>query len=1024
MLASPSIHFPPSRAQSTCSLVRHLIIMAPHPWATTEERAFLLSYLPEYEACQVKRKYKNFWMRVNKEYFNKFPVRDRLFPGIEGKDLNEEQKEQCGAMIAKQQKRIKEWYRWQMNPRSRNAGFTITKKDLHSIYNARTRTLKPYEVFAKLYPKAVEEAKKKKCDAEGIHWRQQLSAWHEVAKEPYQNATQAQLEAVRREGESDSNSEAEDASESPQNYLRYLKRLPTILDATVRPAVRKAGVLALVTIVGPDPEKGGKIVSRTLQFGDKTDTPLFSNEWAEHDTIFIEELARFARKYEFSSAVCAARSLESQGDPTSEEGVSELSQSDNSPPITTLAPQLPPDSEAHQAQTTGSIKQGTATTGTKQKGRVEPVRRAGHGRLVIQDLDSDSEEFDDKGEIDAEDIGDEEDRDELDDEISLPPALRDLPGDWQLNEDEWGLLEENLQKAEAPTSAVPKPSSSGSSSVPKPSATPSHPPSVILSRPPSATPSHPPSVIPSRPPAPTYSRSASEEHERILKLHLPSQSLPCSKKSFLIMDPRPRDFQTSSGFVFGAQSPPTITLPPPRIPSIVSSFHAEISGFFRASITHSLSGRTCPIRTPNSSCSARRLTSREAIYQIPSLHPQFTQHPPFGTATLSRANHVQREACNSRNHPCPPPVLNQVREGPVSIRFLPFQPDYSPSKQTLLRRSLPFLRRDRTTSARRRLPPPALQLQQPAKPLLPLSHLFHNPPHDSADPSSCCLSSFTPPNSPVTPAPSRNVFPNLESSKPSKVLPPESSETAQAPSAEHPRRSTRGPVPSKRSKQLQMIGSNVSRCAVSKSGASDDSAWFQSALKNVEAWPLGDAWSTLVEKWGCLEGMMGYGKVSRGSLPVKDRPGEWAKWTAKARQGNRPYDLIPEIDEPADLGLAFAKWWASIQPAFRSSSDTLPLPEYSDPNGEDKDPWTTLRKSGHNGFVSVIMLLGWWGCAATTGTTEWQDDSLPLWSRVVVDVKAVVDEMIRTFPPSPSEKVGKRKAEKAESGRATKRSRR
>ncbi|KAJ3499343.1 hypothetical protein NMY22_g19522 [Coprinellus aureogranulatus] len=156
--------------------------MAPQSWATAEEREFLISLLPEYEACQVKRKYKNFWLRVNKDFLAKFPVVAKLYPGVKESELTEEQRQRCAGAIAKVQKvcifrsvtqpsalsfsiqRIKEWYRWQMNPRSRNAGFTISKKDLHSIYNTRTRVLKPYEVYAKLYQREVEEAKRKRCE--------------------------------------------------------------------------------------------------------------------------------------------------------------------------------------------------------------------------------------------------------------------------------------------------------------------------------------------------------------------------------------------------------------------------------------------------------------------------------------------------------------------------------------------------------------------------------------------------------------------------------------------------------------------------------------------------------------------------------------------------------------------------------------------------------------------------------------------------------------------------------------------
>lgn len=89
--------------------------------------------------------------------------------------------------------------------------------------------------------------------------------------------------------------------------------------------VRKAGVLAFVTVVGPVPEAGGQILATTyvnqhpdrsfllltlflvcsLQFGDKPETPLFSNTWTDHDRVLVDQLASFASRYEFSTCLVA-----------------------------------------------------------------------------------------------------------------------------------------------------------------------------------------------------------------------------------------------------------------------------------------------------------------------------------------------------------------------------------------------------------------------------------------------------------------------------------------------------------------------------------------------------------------------------------------------------------------------------------------------------------------------------------------------------------------------------------------------
>jgi hypothetical protein len=38
---------------------------------------------------------------------------------------------------------------------------------------------------------------------------------------------------------------------------------------------------------------------QSLQFGDKAETPLFSNTWTDHDRVLVDQLATFAARYQF-----------------------------------------------------------------------------------------------------------------------------------------------------------------------------------------------------------------------------------------------------------------------------------------------------------------------------------------------------------------------------------------------------------------------------------------------------------------------------------------------------------------------------------------------------------------------------------------------------------------------------------------------------------------------------------------------------------------------------------------------------
>ncbi|TEB33778.1 hypothetical protein FA13DRAFT_112110 [Coprinellus micaceus] len=205
--------------------------MSPSGWATPLELEFLASLIPEYEACQVKRRYKDFWHRLNTDFLAKFPVVDKIFPGKRVTELNAWQKELHAAAIVKQKQRLKEWFRWRMNPRSRNASAATSKKN-HTSYKGRTRNHKPYEVFAKIYQEEVEKAKVALCEVEGVSGRERLIVWQRVSKELYDSASDEKKRAVQQAIEVEEQWHRDNAAAmTPTQYPRFRKQLPIVLDA-------------------------------------------------------------------------------------------------------------------------------------------------------------------------------------------------------------------------------------------------------------------------------------------------------------------------------------------------------------------------------------------------------------------------------------------------------------------------------------------------------------------------------------------------------------------------------------------------------------------------------------------------------------------------------------------------------------------------------------------------------------------------------------------------------------------------
>lgn len=108
--------------------------------------------------------------------------------------------------------RLKDWYRWRANTRSRNANNHISSKDLRRIYRTdRTRDPKAYEVFAGLFPDVVKPVFEGACAEKGATGRNKLPIWHSTAKTLWSQATHEQQQAV--------NAKLEEKVEEPTNAL-------------------------------------------------------------------------------------------------------------------------------------------------------------------------------------------------------------------------------------------------------------------------------------------------------------------------------------------------------------------------------------------------------------------------------------------------------------------------------------------------------------------------------------------------------------------------------------------------------------------------------------------------------------------------------------------------------------------------------------------------------------------------------------------------------------------------------------
>ncbi|KAG6835530.1 hypothetical protein H0H93_000483 [Arthromyces matolae] len=235
-------------------------------------------------------------------------------------------------------------------------------------------------------------------------------------------------------------------------------------------------------------------------------------------------------------------------------------------------------------------------------------------------------------------------------------------------------------------------------------------------------------------------------------------------------------------------------------------------------------------------------------------------------------------------------------------------------------------------------------------------------------------------------SPLLNLNPDLKSSDPNTAV----SITS---------RSGRTITPLTRNEKLNQIGvsSSESRVADGKENIDPNSvvppAWLLAAREHFLARDLGNDWKVCIDTWERFEASLNYHN-SKGLPCAKERPSEWSQWVSKS---HRSYRSTPVITDPMEFGLATVSWWKKIQPSVRQASLTeLPVPiDECQLANEVGDVWAPLRKGGPNGMIIMVTLLSWWGQRLQV-STQWQEDSRPLWQGCVDDVRRCLEALIQS----------------------------
>ncbi|KAG6836418.1 hypothetical protein H0H93_008159 [Arthromyces matolae] len=219
--------------------------MAPKRWATEDQLTFLDSYFPKYVHHQSNNSLTKFWPIFEQKWFKEFPVTSEMEPGF----------------IAKQKKRIKEWFQNKSQATKRGKNASSLALDLGAPKTSRPpRVLEEYSRVC--YDKKIKQNVESRLEMEDrprrtlkivldeikASWEQESE---EFRREIIEKTARKSLEMKAKQDEQDH--EEKPANRSPQEYATNIQGIPVLMTKLGAALKEQTGWVWTILGGGPDP---------------------------------------------------------------------------------------------------------------------------------------------------------------------------------------------------------------------------------------------------------------------------------------------------------------------------------------------------------------------------------------------------------------------------------------------------------------------------------------------------------------------------------------------------------------------------------------------------------------------------------------------------------------------------------------------------------------------------------------------------------------------------------------------------
>ncbi|KAJ6527493.1 hypothetical protein B0H19DRAFT_1084037 [Mycena capillaripes] len=299
-------------------------------WTTTEQQDFLQARLPAYLAAKAEQKEPSmarFWNSLDAAWFETFPEEPKLGlpPRVPGAvPLTEEERKRVGEATISTKKQLKTWMRWREPVeagsgrdrvgRGRGGGRSGGRSLFQLLQRQKTkRPLRPVEVYQKNYSsKIMEEVLKlgygemnEEAEAERVaaakaeagpseakvltaeelqaeeKWlddlavarvlknrqlRMSLCCWTQSPKRS-RTTSGLRLNKLNQKRAEDA-ATSQDDERTPEQYQHAIDQIPAVLANVRKTVMQETGWHLFSMLVGPMPERGGQISTKTFCYGE------------------------------------------------------------------------------------------------------------------------------------------------------------------------------------------------------------------------------------------------------------------------------------------------------------------------------------------------------------------------------------------------------------------------------------------------------------------------------------------------------------------------------------------------------------------------------------------------------------------------------------------------------------------------------------------------------------------------------------------------------------------------------------